>query len=1344
MKKFARIVTILINAALFLYLFLTFLSHTFTETAGAYLPAISESSRLEAGKRLKLLPRTEALAMRSGGTFQNFDLPNIATPYLAFVYPPTSLLPQIVDGGPVGSGKFMRLAFAGPANSHNGLAFMRSDSGTFDQIVADFDFRITPGSGRADGLGFALLNTADYGITGTAGPLNVAEEPNFLNSLGIGFDIYQSPGEVSDNHLSLHFNNAQVAEIDIDPNDVDLAGGQWIHARIVMRPGGGHSDVSVILTQYGGTAVTIADQIPVSGFTPYEGRAYFGARAGGLWADHDIDNVHVQFLDLSQSVLAFANGAYTVEEESATAALTVIRSGLASGAVSIDYATTDGTASAGSDYEATAGTLTFAAGETTKTINVPILTDGQQEGAENFLVTLANAAGGDVIGEPATALVTILADPQGTYQDFDLPGSGTAYLTATVPTTNMPPSLLDGGKTEIGRFLRMAFGEPTANHNVLNFEGTGVGNSDYVVADFDFRITPGTGRADGFGFALLNIANYALTGTVLPLAVAEEPNFANSLGIGFDIYQSGDMTNGYELNYNHISIHYDGVLITEVNAFPALDLAASQWVHAQVVVRPDPPYRDVSVVLTQCGRPPVTAVDRFPIPNLVPYESRVHFAARAGGLTADFDLDNVHVQSLSEGQSSLNFSTSCYSVVETEGEVVLTVGRSGSLNGTVTVDYQTVAHTASASDFTPTSGTLTFNSGQATNSISVALTDDALDEGDESFLLSLSNPGGNTALAGPAMAKVTIIDDERARQEGYWSDVIPSEVIPIHAMLLPTGQVMYWDRHGAVEGWDPTPRIWDPITEIIAPAAVAGHELFCSGHTFLEDGRLLVAGGHIEDIVGDNAASIYDPFTNTWENLPNMNNGRWYPSNVTLPNGNVLVLGGTYALPNVLNTVPQILQITNTQWISLSAHGVYPDYADYYPYLFVTPNGDVFNAGPQQMARYLDVQTGIWTDVDASTVPYRDYGSSVMYDEGMVMIVGGNPRDPDPDNPTILPGASTEIINLNDATPMWTPVMAMNFGRRHHNATLLPDGKVLVTGGSSAPGFDNRDGAVLAAEMWDPESEMWTIMAEQTLYRGYHSVALLLPDGRVLVGGGGHPDPDGVPQYNFEIYSPPYLFHESRPEIVSAPASVRYGETFFVATPDAAEIATINLVRLSAVTHAYNQDQRINKGLDFTVTPGGLNITAPGDDRLATPGYYMLFILDAEGIPSVAQIMQLTHGAGPMIEVTKEASHSPVIVGTAVTYTYRITNSGNVVLNSLTASDDKLGTISLPVTTLFPNASTIATVTYVVSKTDLPGPLTNTVTVTGTPLIGPAVTATATETVIIIRWAVYLPFLLKD
>src|SRR6185369_16383935 len=116
---------------------------------------------------------------------------------------------------------------------------------------------------------------------------------------------------------------------------------------------------------------------------------------------------------------------------------------------------------------------------------------------------------------------------------------------------------------------------------------------------------------------------------------------------------------------------------------------------------------------------------------------------------------------------------------------------------------------------------------------------------------------------------------------------------------------------------------------------------------------------------------------------------------------------------------------------------------------------------------------------------YRDYGSSVMYDDGKVLIVGGNPRDVNPNVPINLPSATAEVINLNSPTPAWRSVAPMSVGRRHLNTTILPDGKVLVTGGSSAPGHDNPAGAVFFAELWDPETEVWTPVAGHARYRGY-------------------------------------------------------------------------------------------------------------------------------------------------------------------------------------------------------------------------------------------------------------------
>jgi hypothetical protein len=551
-------------------------------------------------------------------------------------------------------------------------------------------------------------------------------------------------------------------------------------------------------------------------------------------------------------------------------------------------------------------------------------------------------------------------------------------------------------------------------------------------------------------------------------------------------------------------------------------------------------------------------------------------------------------------------------------------------------------------------GTLTFNSGEITKTFSVPVQDDSNSERDGSFLVSFSNPAGGLG-SGPALAKATSIDDEAAQLMGRWSEVIPSQVVPIHMHLLPTGQVMFWDRHDDISGLDGHPRLLDPATGTITDAAMPTFDIFCSGHSFLADGSLLVTGGHIIDAMGEDKASIYNPFTDEWTQLPNMNAGRWYPSNVTLPNGDVLVMAGTYlsttATPitrtspgrarrvmagtypsttapiTLTNTLPQVWQPSSNSWRNLTGaqwEESYPQWAYYYPFLYAAPNGNVFAAGPQQVARYLDTTgTGSWTDVAASTVEYREYGSSVMYDVGKILIVGGNPREPNPRaSPTIQPSASAEVIDLNDDSPTWRAVQSMHFGRRHLNATLLPDGQVLVTGGSSAPGFDNSAGAVLSAEMWDPATETWSVMAAQTRYRGYHSTALLLPDGRVLVGGGGHPDPRGGAQVNFEIYSPPYLFRGPRPTITLAPAAVFYGQTFLVQTPDTDTIENVNWIRLGSVTHAFNQNQGINR-LDFSKTSNGLTVTAPPEANHAPPGYYMLFMLNGSGVPSKAHIIRL-------------------------------------------------------------------------------------------------------------------------
>ena len=440
---------------------------------------------------------------------------------------------------------------------------------------------------------------------------------------------------------------------------------------------------------------------------------------------------------------------------------------------------------------------------------------------------------------------------------------------------------------------------------------------------------------------------------------------------------------------------------------------------------------------------------------------------------------------------------------------------------------------------------------------------------------------------------------------GQWTSLAPLPFFPVHAHLLPTGKVMIWPGDG-VSGNDP--RAWDPATQAVTPLAKPGYDLFCTGHNFLADGRLLVAGGHIQSNVGLASASIYNPFNDTWTALPNMNAGRWYPTVTALPNGDALVVSGNVDLTVGINTLPQVFQVATGTWRNLS-NAVLG--FEYFPTMFVVPDGRVFMVGPTTATRLLDTSgTGSWQFI-GHRIAFRDYGSAVMYADGKILTMGGT--DP--------PSATAEVIDVNQPIWTWRSTNSMRFARRHLNALMLPDGKVLVTGGTSGPGFSNETAPVFAAELWDPATEQWTTLASATVPRLYHSTTVLLPDGRVLsMGGNGH--------LETEIFSPPYLFKGARPAITSAPGSVGYGQSFFVGTPNATGITNVTMIRLSSTTHAFNMGQHFRQ-LTFSQASGGLNVTAPANANLAPPGYYLLFVLNGSGVPSVASIVRLGGAAAP-------------------------------------------------------------------------------------------------------------------
>ncbi|MDT7581067.1 MAG: galactose oxidase, partial [Pseudonocardiales bacterium] len=468
------------------------------------------------------------------------------------------------------------------------------------------------------------------------------------------------------------------------------------------------------------------------------------------------------------------------------------------------------------------------------------------------------------------------------------------------------------------------------------------------------------------------------------------------------------------------------------------------------------------------------------------------------------------------------------------------------------------------------------------------------------------------------LASVSLPTAQAQSATGSWQLGPNLPFFPGHDHVLPDGRVMMWPGDEGINGDDA--RAWDPASGTVTPLGKAGFDIFCSGHSFLPDGRLFVAGGHISNGVGLANASIYSPTGNTWQAQPPMNLGRWYPTTTVLANGDVLVVSGDVDASTGVNPVPQVWQAATGTWRSLSSANLQQPL---YPYMFLAPDGRVFDAGPGVATRLLNTAgSGGWSLVGNRTFgASRDYGSAVMYEPGKIVLAGGG--DP--------PTATAEVIDLNAASRAWRTTGSMHRARRQMNLTMLPDGKVLATGGTSGAGFNDPNAPAQTAEMWDPATGIWTDLAAATLPRLYHSIALLLPDGRILTTGG-----NGYTQT--EIYSPPYLFAGARPSISSAPAAVGRGQSFVISTPDAATINAVAWVRLPSVTHTNGMSQGFFRSTQITHVTGGIQVTAPNLTSVPS-GHYMLFVL-RNGVPSVAKIVNLG-SAGASNPVPALASLAP-------------------------------------------------------------------------------------------------------
>ena len=459
-------------------------------------------------------------------------------------------------------------------------------------------------------------------------------------------------------------------------------------------------------------------------------------------------------------------------------------------------------------------------------------------------------------------------------------------------------------------------------------------------------------------------------------------------------------------------------------------------------------------------------------------------------------------------------------------------------------------------------------------------------------------------------------------------------------------------------------------------------DLWCGGHTFLADGKLLFVGGTsyyppVPDPFygGLREAFLFDPSTETWERLDDMEVGRWYPTLIRLADDRVLTLSGLeYRAPtetpekNILKILFQLITkmddyITRVQevfdpetktWSRMKTQRKMP----LYPRMHLLPNGDVFYSGVFNThfftpGRYPSArwspQTQEWTDRGGRhSQKNREEGISVLLAlrppdySPEILIAGGGTHNLGRIIMALLHSigrdswssffsfltrvqASVERIDLSQPDPRWKVMNEMHHRRIHANGVLLPDGNVLVVGGMSSYGHSaeahDMHGIVVEAEMYDPSANTWSRMNAQQRPRLYHSTAILLPDARVI-SMGSNPHAKSI-EKTIEIFSPPYLFRGDRPVITKSPDQIAHGQPFSITVNRAQQIGQAVLMRPEVLTHVTNTDQRLLE-LEFrTANDETLTIQGPPTPAHMPRGYGLLFVLNQDGVPSVGKFLKV-------------------------------------------------------------------------------------------------------------------------
>jgi Domain of unknown function (DUF1929)/Kelch motif len=438
--------------------------------------------------------------------------------------------------------------------------------------------------------------------------------------------------------------------------------------------------------------------------------------------------------------------------------------------------------------------------------------------------------------------------------------------------------------------------------------------------------------------------------------------------------------------------------------------------------------------------------------------------------------------------------------------------------------------------------------------------------------------------------------------DGSWSAPFQpagskSRVVGVHTVMLYTGKVLTFGALKPTVGY-----VYDPVTGT-ATVTNPPVDVECGAMATLEDGRVLIVGGHGYGAKGLDNIFLFDPITLTWTAQPPSPRGRYYPTATRLPNGQVLISGG-FTLTGGDNTDVEVWTPPTGGGSVGTLRNVGQHLGGLYPHQWVLPNGNVLEI-TSRSASLLDTTTWVWTKLPKPiTKHYSGEGAFLLpgptTGSTTAAIVGGVQGS------TAVSG----MESYNATTNTWTKLASMPQPRAHMTPILLPDGSTLALAGNQ---IGNFDGAQYTTLRYVPGATSWATLAPQAERRGYHSSGVLLPDGRVFSAGDTGPSGGGNTD---EIYSPAYLFQGARPSITSVPTQVAHGASFTITTPDTATHAV--LMEPGAATHTVDFSER---NIAVQTSPdghGGLTATAPGN-TVALTGYYMLFLVDANGVPSTAK-----------------------------------------------------------------------------------------------------------------------------